>query len=265
MNILDKNKYGNHENSFNLILKQKEEINGRITKVGIDYVRKISGKLNNEDFYDLRNSLVLRLESVFYHYEILRQLNISGKQRSYNHLGPFQASQTSLKQGFLFDSLIFNSVSFFDYLSCFISFIAFKNKKTQWQSIAQSSRSNTKFKESKLAKSIDETDRYFVVKLTQYRGELIHYENDKNEFSTSLDLKNNLEKINIFAPNNFVKKFNKELKHLDKKDLDINTIGIWILDLITSETKNILGEIENYIEENRIIEKGKEIITFKND
>lgn len=265
MKILDKNKYENHENSFNLILEQKEEINGRITKVGIEYIGKISGKLNNEEFYDLRNSLVLRLEGVFYHYEILRQLNVSGKERSFNDLNPFQASETSLKQGFLFDSLIFNSISFFDYLSCFISFIAFKDKKTQWQSIANSSRSNTKFKESKLAKLIDETDRYFVVKLNQYRGELIHYKNDKNGFSTSFDLKNNLEKINVFAPNNFVKKFNKELKHLEKKDLDINTIGIWILDLITSETKNILGELESYIEENRIIEKGKEIIYFRNE
>lgn len=264
MRMLEKDKYENLEDSLNLILKQKEEINERIIKVGIEYIRKISGKLENEDFYDLRNSLTLRLESIFFHYDILKQLNISGKEKSFNLPNPFQASQISLKQGFLFDSLIFNSVSYFDYLSCFISFIAFEKKKSQWQSIANISRSNPKFKESKLGKFIDETDRFFVDKLTQYRSELIHYKNDKNGFSTSFDLKNNLEKTNIFAPNNFVKKFNKELKHIEKKELDINTIGIWILDLITSQTKDILKELENYIEENRIIEKGNEIISFKN-
>ena len=40
---------------------------------------------------------------------------------------------------------------------------------------------------------------------------------------------------------------------------------MWILDLITSQTKDILKELENYIEENRIIEKGNEIISYKNE
>lgn len=171
----------------------------------------------------------------------------------------------ALRQEFLFDSIIFNTISFFDYLSCFLSFIIFNDKKSQWQSIANSARTKSSFKETEIAKTIDNLDRVFVSKLNQYRSELIHYSKDNVGFNTSFDLKQGIEKIVVFAPLGFNKKFRKEFKNLDKKELDLNTIIIWILDIITEETARLLADIEAYIESNRVVPKGKEIIKFKNE
>ena len=73
-----------------------------------------------------------------------------------------------------------------------------------------------------------------------------------------------IEKINVFAPNGFTNKFKKEFSHLENNDLDINTIGLWIMDVITKETLTILFGLEEYIEQNRSVPKGDEIIFIKN-
>jgi len=213
----------------------------------------------------LRNSLTLRLESIFFHYDLLSQLNISGQGKKSSNLGHGSAMSVALRQEFLFDSIIFNTISFFDYLSCFISFIIFNDKKSQWQSIANSARTQLAFKETEIAKTTDNLDRVFVSKLNQYRSELIHYSKGIVGFSTSFDLKQGIEKIEVFAPLGFNKKFKKEFKNLDKKELNLNTVIIWMLDIITEETARLMVNIEDYIESNRVIPKGKEIIKFKNE
>lgn len=81
MKLLEKNKYYDHTKVYEQLIVEKDEINGRIIKIGLDYIRKISGTLNNDEFFDLRNSLTLRLESIFFHYDLLTQLNISGQEK----------------------------------------------------------------------------------------------------------------------------------------------------------------------------------------
>ena len=67
MKLLDKNKYSDHNKAYQQIAKLKDKVNGQVIKIGLDYVMKISGTLKNDEFFNLRNSLTLRLESVFFH------------------------------------------------------------------------------------------------------------------------------------------------------------------------------------------------------
>lgn len=265
MKLIEKHKYSNHAKAYRQIIDEKTKINSRVIKIGFDYIKKISGTLKNDEFFDLRNSLTLRLQSIFFHYNLLSQLNISGQGMKSSNLGPILATGIAIKQEFLFDSIIFNTISFFDYLSCFLSFIIFNDKKSQWQSVAHKSRTIFGFKETEVAKTIDNLDRIFVTKLNQYRSELIHYSKDNVGVSTSFHTKEGIEKINVFTPLGFTKKFKKEFKNLDKNDLDLNTVIIWMLDIITEETSHLLTDVEGYIETNRVIKKGKEIIKFKNE
>ncbi|KSA12507.1 hypothetical protein [Maribacter dokdonensis] len=264
MNFLDKNKYQNQNKTYKRIILDKNRIDGLVVTISSDYIRKITGTLKNDDFYELRNSMAIRLESIYFHYELLLQLHTPGQDKGIREIGPRSVMEVSLKQQFLFDSIIFNAISFFDYLSCFISFILFKTKKSQWQSIANYSRSKVDFNKTDLAKVIDKSDRWLVSKLNQYRSELIHYSSDNVGFSTSFDFKKGQEKIKVYAPPSFTKKFKKEFRNLEKNDLDLNIVLIWLLDTINHETIQILSKIESYIETNRIIENGKEIIKFRN-
>ena len=265
MNLIDKNKYQNHHEAYKQIILDKNRINGLVITIGFDYIRKITGRIKNDEFFELRDSLTLRLESIYFHYELLSQLNISGQAKRSQELGPSSAMSISLKQQFLFDSIIFNVISFFDYLSCFLSFMLFKTKRSQWQSIAHNSRSKVDFKETELAKAIDRSDRLLVSKLNQYRSELIHYSNDNVGLSTSFNTKEGLGKVNIYSPSSFTKKFKKEFQKLGKNELDLNTVLIWLLDTINHEIHDILSNTQSYIEINRTVEKGKEIIKFKDD
>jgi hypothetical protein len=264
MTTFDRDRYKDHSEALNLIRQQVNQFSNLMIKAGIDYMGKISGKIDNKEFHRLRQSATLRLQSILFHYDLLASINISGQEKiSDIYPSPIDGMRKSLKQDFLFDSIIFHSISFYDYLSCFISYIAFGDKKAQWSAISNKARTKKEFKNSELAKVIDEADR-FVTKLVQYRGELIHYKDDSSSFSQSFDVKNCIIKTYISAPTNFKNSFKKEFKNFSGKELDINSICLWIIDIISSDSIKIIGELRNYIEQNRIVPIGKEVIFMKN-
>jgi len=48
MKLLEKNKYYDHTKAYKQLIVEKDKINGWIIKIGLDYIRKISGTLKND-------------------------------------------------------------------------------------------------------------------------------------------------------------------------------------------------------------------------
>lgn len=229
----ESSKYKNHQEALDRVEKYNEELRGCLIRLSLDYTNKISGEMSNDDFYQLRESVFLRLESVLFHYDILASINISGEKLILGEDYPNHDTHIiALHQDFLFDSIIFNVLSLFDYTSCLIKFLIENNKqkkKLLWAQLAKTARGNDNFKNTTLANAIDRIDRGWVNRLSDYRAELIHYKDDSSGWKYSCSpMKNEIVK-HVYAPINLKNHF-KELKNCGIDELNINATTLWIVE-----------------------------------
>jgi hypothetical protein len=85
----------------------------------------------------------------------------------------------------VFDGIIFQVSSIFDYLSHVICYISFRNKSktVYWTKLAKASRGqNNDFENEVLRKTVDDLDRKFIGRLYDYRSRLLHNKRDKHQF-----------------------------------------------------------------------------------
>lgn len=259
MTKYDLNTYGNHQNAFEKICVGMTEVNDLCSLVTMDYARKILDTFNDKTMYGLRDAISSRMQSVQFHNEILNSIHHIDRKIT-SDPNPFIGMQLSSKQSHIFDSIVFHSVSLYDYISCFLSYIVFNRPKAQWSSIANSARSNDDFKCFEVAKKIDELDRSVVAKLISYRGDLIHYNDDYTPSDQSFSLTQNQGTIAVFCPSNFSIRFKKELG--ERNAQHINPVANWLIDNLVQGTITLLNEARNYIELNRVVKPGDEFITF---
>lgn len=268
MHKFEKANYSNNDNAELRLYDKKKSLQNLLFRVYIDYANKISGSNSNNDLSELRESVSLRLESVFYHYKLLYSLNVSGQEIVGNDLlSPLESKQIALKQDFLFDSIVFNTVSLFDYTSCLIKFSLESNKqikKLLWTKLANTARGVEEFKESSLAKVIDEVDRKWVDKLGKYRAELIHYSDDFVDESFKHSLLESKFTITVYAPLSFKKHF-KEFKLDENKNASINEVTLWIIENSIDCLTELLRELCGHFDIIRKIPVGNEVYTFQKD
>ncbi|AKQ45590.1 hypothetical protein TH63_07905 [Rufibacter radiotolerans] len=266
MNKFDKAKYSNHTTSVLRLEGKRKFLKNLLVKMVFEYSNKISGSIANNDFIELRNSITLRLESIFYHYDLLASINISGEESINNkQISPLITSQIALKQDFLLDSIIFNTLSLFDYTSCLTKFILEDNKqkkKLLWTQLVRTSRGTGNFKETSLAKLINDLDKNWVFKLGEYRAELIHYKDDFVSESLKHYVKEGKYIISISAPSSLKKHF-KEFKLVDNNKASINEVSLWVIENSIECVICLVEELINYFDIIRKVPLGKEIITHK--
>jgi hypothetical protein len=240
-------------------------IREKLISLGFDYTNKISGKTGNHRFYSIRDSILLRIDSVLFHYNLMNKIHRPDNKIVTDSPNPLHEA-ISIQQKFLFDSIIFNSISIFDYLGCLITFIKETNKdnwRKMWSSVVKSARNNEDFKNSSLAKKIIQSNKEWVQNLNDYRAELIHYQTDNLGSDASFDLLQDEMDVFVSAPQQLKKKF-KQLKDLkEEKDFNINLVSLWIIKTCLDIITEIEDEIEIYIEENRKISKENAIYAFK--
>ena len=97
-----------------------------------------------------------------------------------------------------------------------------------------------------------------------YRAELIHYRDDSTLNGWYYNPKASKTVIHIYAPVNLRSHF-KELKNFKTSELSINTVTLWIMENSFDSLCRISDELMKYIEIHRVIPKGKEIYTVKNE
>lgn len=258
----DKANYCSHADSVLRLENKRKILQGLLVTLLFEYANKISGTYSNNEFIELRNSITLRLESIFYHYDLLASINVSGEEIiSSQSLSPLITDQIALKQDFLFDSIMFNTLSFFDYTSCLIEYTTGSNKKKLWGKLAKTARGKAELKETSLGKLIDELDRKWVSKLGDYRAELIHYSDDFVSNSFIYHAKECKYVITISAPT-ALKKYFKEFKLEENLNANLNEVTLWIVENSIECVIKLVKELITYFDLVRKIPAGKEIYTF---
>lgn len=200
-NILDIEKE-NRNSDFQLIHKEIERTELGLRAICVMYDEHSSDPNSQKNIFNQKNNVYYKLASIRFQYKIfLEQVYRSERyiqkidKENPNRLRGFVMGnpyfeKVELELSTVFDNLIFNSVSIFDYLSHIICYIVKRNKqKTEyWSSIIKSARgSNNEIAQSQISEAIKYVDKEFVSKLNDYRSRLIHRKRDEHKFYASIN------------------------------------------------------------------------------
>ena len=78
-----------HDKSLREIEYLKKVVENKMFSIGLDYVNKITGQLKNDKFYEIRNSIELRIDSIIFHYKIMNQIHNPENPLLANRIFPF--------------------------------------------------------------------------------------------------------------------------------------------------------------------------------
>jgi len=256
-------------NSFNL----------KFIGLGLEYQNKISGKSSNNYFAEIRSSLSHRLLSCEYLFNLLNSIHGSAfnsrsfdEHASHRILGQFgpeisTAMTTASVEGpCLFDCIIYNLTSTFDYLGGLIELICGGQgrNRLKWNPLVNALRTGI----SPLIKS---EARYillkghedFVDKLYRYRSEIIHDTAVVGAFDLAIDNTQTTNTLQLFVPLRFATKF-AELKMLSSNNrITLRYTSLFLLKRTINFLIEVLLRLRIDVEVNRKLPAGKETLLFK--
>lgn len=152
--------------------------------------------------------------------------------------------KVELELSSIFDNIIFQTSSVFDYLSHIICYIIFKNKSNTlyWTKLAKASRGqNNDFSNQYMKSIVDLVDRRFVGKLYDYRSRLLHNKRDKHHFGGKTTLENFKFYLRLIPSELAIKHFkiiNEEIKNDEK--ITLTFLASWLIKRTLMEIESIL-------------------------
>lgn len=260
--------YRNLNDNWERIKLLKNQVDSAIFSIGIDYTNKIVGQLGNTRFSNISSSISLRMSSIDFHYGLIQSIYNPDKNHITSDWNPIIGEQIAIQQKFIFDSIIFNLLSLFDYFSCLINLIKESNKdkwRKMWGSLVRSTHGDGDFKKTTLGETILDLDKNWVQKLFEYRAELIHYGTDPLTTNSTWKVASGEIDLQVLAPHGLKKvfKFLGSLKH--EKDYNLNAIVLWTMETSLCILLELKEPIKEYIEQNRIFSEDQTIIRIKKD
>lgn len=249
---------------MNHFLDLEKEISKYLIDICIDLKRKnLSLSPVGHIKYKMRDSLIYRMNAIQFHYYLLKTAKQKGLEilsNDFPNNDPIKHINIVKEIYYLFDDLIFNIASIFDYLGNFVGYIYLGESKIKikWNGIVSSCfDKSSKIENNKLKEFIIESNKAFVNHLYGYRSDIIHEKMDGSESIKSV-------KIKMPGPieHEFIiripKMLKSKLKYLKaNNDDDITTIACMLVKKTLDITKTILEIIaEEIIPINKInIEK----------
>jgi hypothetical protein len=263
----------NPDQAFHEFSRKVNQLRNDLIRFGLEYTNKITGRPfdnENDKYILLRESILFRANSLLFHLNLLvniQKMHIDNLKKT-----KFNSSDRSLlildsreQQIFLFDSIIFHSISLFDYLGNLIDYVCSSKKQMnlKWNGVVRSIRdkANSMF-QSPASEIILSLNNEFVGLLYQHRSDLIHYKTDLGAAKSSFNLMTAESNFTVFAPKKFITRFS-HLKHLSKSnELTLIYVSFWLIDQTFDSLDKILRKLFEHIETNRKIAKGKEVFVF---
>jgi hypothetical protein len=248
---------------LNQMNTQFNSIGKKMMAVAMDYKTYIDATVKDNDIYDLRDSLLYRLNAAKFHLEILTGITSNTDLELTTYYRKSPDSQLGLNIHFenrvnqisyLSDSLIFHLVSGFDYMSNLVEYICgdSKRKKLMWTQLAKSVRDkNNRYNTLSIANTIDQLDREFVGKLYDHRSYIIHTTKEKRAASFKIQVMEAKCETHIFS----FKKFNDQFKELKSQSVDFNLtieyVLFWLINKSVDSFIEILFSLKHYMERNK--------------
>lgn len=261
MDILD---VDDRQKSYDICIALLARLELGLRAVSIMYDEYSSDLKSKDNIFTLKENIDYRLASALQMYKLLLQEHFKGEK--------YLADQTKDNRfkldGFimgnphfemiekqispLFDSIVFNLVSAFDYLSHIISYICQTNKQKTfyWTQLAKAARGqNNDISKSLVKHKIDIVDRSFVVGLYDYRSRLIHEKRDQPQFTEKHTIPNNHHHIALLISNTAKSYFKNIYKGQDKNNtITLTYLSSW---LITQTFENIELLLDGLVDEIR--------------
>jgi hypothetical protein len=155
----------------------------------------------------LRDALVYRLDATLYHIETLQRVQSAGENRLRGDIREVRNQRGILEsvgrqQRILFDDLVFNAVSFFDYLGrfCWSLLQGVADVKMRWDRVYRWAKHSKAGKNQEnrihgtaVGEAIVAADQRWIDRLTQFRSDIIHYKSERlrGQVSTALSPQKN--------------------------------------------------------------------------
>jgi hypothetical protein len=216
------------------------------TALSLDYGFHIENTWGgNHKIFELQENVTYRLFSSLFHYQLLLRQHYFIEQRIKERIKSEPERYTTLilpkkhpdfeyaekEVSAIFDSIVFHLASIFDYLSILINFICVtdKDQTPQWISISKSARDHkNNLSKREIASTIEYLNKEFVIKLYDYRSELIHKRSDINEYSFESRIETGELNARFICSN----KIRKAFKNYgdESKDYTVSHFSVWLID-----------------------------------
>jgi hypothetical protein len=246
-------------------------IHGLLIDVGMDYTNKIQGNISNHDIFKLRDKILYRLRSIQFHYSLILNIydywsvELNRRDRPEGPRDMIIWNRSSDELYSLFDSLIFHTVSLFDYIANMIDYICLgkKQRNLKWPNVVKSARDrNNSFSNTDIAKHIIKINVEWLDKFYKHRSEVIHHKIDLGGTTLTHNLMQGQRDMKHYAPKGFIDYF-IPLKNKNKEcDYTLQYVGYILIKETIQTTKLIMRLIKDYIENNRTVKKREEIFRY---
>lgn len=241
--------------------------------LGLEYTNKITGNWfdpKNDNYFQLRDTIFFRLNSVIFHLRLLHaiQNNHIDKINSspYNSIERYRVLDAGLQEQVqLFDSIVFHSISVFDYFGNLIDYVC-NNKgqmKLKWNGLHRSVlAANNPLSQSPVSDVVKELHSNLVDKLYEHRSDLIHYTIDSGGAETTLNPMSAESSFTVFAPRRITRRFH-ELKDLSESNrLSLNYVAFWVAEKTIDGASKLIPPLHEHLDLNRKTAHGSEVYLF---
>ncbi len=263
----------NPDEKIDSIGRVANEVRDRLIFVSLEYTNKITGRLLSSDddrFITLRDSIFYRMSALLFHLRLLLavqdnqlgQLNQSLRDPAARHAFLFDQSEHQFQ---IFDSIVFHSISLFDYFGNLIDFVCGTKKETRlkWNGVIRSVRDpSNPLSRSPIASIVRQLHQDLVNRLYEHRSDLIHYSTDLGGAQTTHHIMEGRYEFVVFSPRRITQRF-PELRSLATTNrLALNYVSFWVCDKTVNSARELIAPILEHINLNRRTPPGSEIFTF---
>jgi hypothetical protein len=240
-----------YENIIKSYHEDMKQIHSLMTKLTMNIKGDLEGLFTERTqfsnrLYDLLGSVQYRQNAVEWH---LRNLCTQHSQFEQNLYKSAFADSSWYKYdtlNYLFDDFVFNLISLYDYFGSFlyVSFVDPQKPKKMWSRLANAAgNKNNEFSNCLLAKEIFQHHREWVIKLNQYRAEVIHYNlkqgNAKKKISID-NVKGTMKaELQVSLPEDLVKLLSLEECKQNENGVDMQFGAIEIVKRSTKGIKKL--------------------------
>lgn len=233
-------------------------INDRLLALGMDFNTYFNPKLNLDFIYELRDNLMYRIFATNLHFKVLvnhiNQIEISiGDDADSVNIHPL-IDKYQQEIASILDSVVYHSISVYDYLGSTINFAIIRQTRTlKWSSLAKSAKDPlNQISKTTISNVILEVNKTFLDQFYRYRSILIHDKPDfgKSMYNISIGKSKNAVQVHFFAGKLLLKSFPK-LKEITNgnENISIRFASFWLMKQnILTINKLLFGlkaEIEN--------------------
>lgn len=247
---------------FDEINKQSWRAEHGIRSICVMYDDHSADKNSKENIFILKGNVHYRIFSLVHQYLIfLRELSYAERYLQELHqknpklfnafpMGNPYFEKVELEISSVFDSIIFQLSSAFDYISHLICYICKidKSKTLYWTKLASAAYGqNNDFTNLDIRKTITELDSSFVKQLYNYRSRLLHNSKDQHIFNTSVKLNDFNFDIKILASNTALKHFKTIREEYPKEEITLTFLSSWLIKRSFLDIEKILDALRDEI------------------